>query len=102
MDKKTLGIILTVVTGLVCGCPGLIGLCAGPIFVFAGLVPGSDIDIMGSSDPAAAITTGIITLVISIIFVAVPIVVGFMMLRNKPEDEIIDAVAAEEIPNGDL
>ena len=79
MEKRTVGIIGLVITILLCGLPGLCGLCAGPIFVFAGLVPGSDIDIMGSSDPGAAIAYGIGTLCISVIFVAIPIVIGFLM-----------------------
>lgn len=102
MDKKTVGIIATVATALLCGCPGLFGLCFGATFAIAGFIPGSDIDIMGSSDPQAAITTGIVTLCVSVIFIAIPIVVGFLMLRKKPEDEILEGAVQEEIPGNDL
>ncbi|MBC8496289.1 MAG: hypothetical protein H8D37_01385 [Chloroflexi bacterium] len=102
MDKKTQGMIATVAAVILCGCPGLVGVCSGAIFAFAGVVPGSEIDVFGSSEPAAAITTGIVTLCISIIFIAIPIVVGFLMLREKPEDVIEGEVIEEPIPGEDL
>ncbi|HBX70996.1 MAG TPA: hypothetical protein DEH25_16880 [Chloroflexi bacterium] len=83
MEKKTLGIIGLVVTILFCGLPGLCGLCAGPMFVVIGAIPGSDIDIFGSSDPSAAIAYGIGTICVSVLFVAIPVVIGFLTLRKK-------------------
>lgn len=102
MDKKTQGIVATVAAVILCGCPGLVGLCSGAIFALAGVVPGSEIDVFGSSDPAAAITTGIVTLCVSIIFIAIPIVVGFLMLRENPLDSIEGEVIEGEIPGEDL
>jgi hypothetical protein len=83
-NNKTVGIVATIATTLLCGCPGLFSVCFGAIMAFAGLVPGADIDIAGSSDPAAAIMTGVVTLCVGVIFVAIPIVVGFVTLRKKP------------------
>ncbi|RPI31555.1 MAG: hypothetical protein EHM70_11275 [Chloroflexota bacterium] len=85
MDKKTTGIIATVATVLLCGCPGLLSLCWGLLSAFASFVPGAEIDIFGSSDPSSAMTMGIVTICVGIIFVVIPIVVGFLTLRNKPE-----------------
>lgn len=85
MDKRTLGIIGLVITVLFCGLPGLCGLCAGPIFVVVGMIPGSEIDIMGSSDPGAAIAYGIGTICVSVLFVAIPAVIGFLTLRKQPD-----------------
>lgn len=90
MDKKTTGMIATGVAVLLCGCPGLFGLCMGSIFTLVGFIPGSDIDIGGSSDPAAAIMMGITMLCMSVVFIAIPIAVGFFMLRNKDEEDIIE------------
>jgi len=89
MDKKTTGIIATVATALLCGCPGLCMCLFGATSVFASMIPGAEIDVMGSSDPAAATTMGIVTLCLSVIFIAIPILVGFFTLRNKPEEPII-------------
>ena len=85
MDKRTTGIIATVVTALLCGCPGLFGLCWGAIAAFASFVPGANIDIGGSSDPQAALFTGIGALCGGLLFIAIPVAVGYFTLREKPE-----------------
>ena len=92
MDKRTTGIILTVVSVLLCGCPGLTSLCVGAIMALAGLVPGSDIDIFGSNDPQSALVTGIGAVCLGIIFIAIPVVVGYITLRRKPEDNFNDVI----------
>jgi hypothetical protein len=84
MDKRTTGIVATIVAVLLCGCPGLFALCFGALTAFAGAVPGSSIDIFGSSDPQTALLTGIGVLCLGLIFVAIPVVVGFVTLRNRP------------------
>jgi len=91
MDKKTGGIIATVATALLCGCPGLGGLCWGLIALLASFVPGSQIDIMGSSDPNRAMFTGLGALFGGIIFIAIPVVVGVVTLR-KPKSEVAGPV----------
>ena len=100
MDKKQVGLIATIATALLCGCPGLFGLCMGSMFAIVGTIPGSDIDIGGSSDPAAAIGTGLAMLCVSLIFIAIPVIVGFVTLRKKPEDTaapvVVDATPSPE------
>jgi hypothetical protein len=99
MDKKTTGLIATIATALLCGCPGLIGLCMGAMFAIVGAIPGSDIDVMGSSDPSAAIGTGLAMLCVGVIFIAIPIVVGFVTLRKKPEEaDLVPATAPVSEP----
>jgi len=94
MDKKTGGLIATIGTTLVCGLPGLCLCLFGGTFAFAGAIPGSDIDIGGSSDPQTAIATGVSFLCVSVFLIATPVAVGFFTLRNKPEDGVLDAVPA--------
>jgi hypothetical protein len=101
MDKRNTGLIATIATAVLCGCPGLFGLCMGSMFAIVGAIPGSDIDIGGSSDPAAAIGTGIAMLCVSLIFIAIPVAVGFFTLRVKPDDDdaapaVIDAEPSPE------
>ena len=96
MDKKTTGLIATIATALLCGCPGIFGLCMGSTSLIAGFVPGADIDVFGSSDPSSAATMGVVFLCLSIIFIAIPIVVGVMTLRKKPEDAAAPAVIDAE------
>ena len=85
MDTKTKGIIATIASVVLCVCPGLFMCFFGATSVFASQMPGADIDVMGSSDPAAATTMGIVFLCMSLIFIAIPFVVGFFMFRKKPE-----------------
>jgi hypothetical protein len=84
MDKRTTGIIVTLVAVLLCGCPGLFALCFGSLSAVVSFVPGADINIGGSSDPAAALTMGLVALCLGLLFVAIPVVVGFLTLRNRP------------------
>ncbi len=85
MDDKTKGIIATLVATLLCGFPGLVMLCMGSLFAVAGAIPGADIDVFGSSDPGSAIAMGLGMLCASVIFIAIPVVVGLKTLRRKEE-----------------
>jgi len=91
MDPKTKGLIATIAAVIVCGCPGLIMCFFGAISTFVSFVPGADINVGGSSDPAAATAMGIGALCLSVIFIAIPIVVGFLMLRKKPEADTVSS-----------
>ncbi len=82
-DKRTVGLIATAITAIICGCPGLISLCFGAIFALTGAIPGSNIDINGSSDPAAAIGLGLGGICVGLLLIAIPAVIGFIMLRNR-------------------
>jgi hypothetical protein len=84
MDKRTTAIVATVVTTLLCGCPGLAILCFGAFAVPVSFTPGAQIDVFGSNDPQSLLTTGIVGLCLGILLIAIPIVVGFTMLRNQP------------------
>ena len=90
MDKKQTGLIATIATAVLCGCPGLFSLCFGAMFALVGGIPGADIDMFGSSDPAAAIGTGIGMLCGGIIFIAIPIVVGVLTLRKPKVAEVVN------------
>lgn len=85
MDKKNTGLIATIAAVVLCGCPGIFMCFMGAMYAFVGSIPGADININGSSDPASAITLGITLLCVSIIFIAIPVAVWFFMGRKKPE-----------------
>jgi hypothetical protein len=84
MDKRTTAIIGTVITGLLCGCPGLAILCFGAFAVPTSFVPGAQIDVFGNNDPQSLLTSGIVGLCLGILLIAIPVVVGFTTLRNRP------------------
>jgi hypothetical protein len=83
MNRNT-AMIVTGATALLCGCPGLVSACMGLMFAVVSFVPGADIDMMGSSDPQSALTFGIGGLCVGLILIVIPVVVGFLTLRNKP------------------
>ncbi len=88
MEKRTVGIVATVVTVLLCGCPGLFSVCWGLIAATVSFMPNADINIGGSSDPTTALLTGLGACCFGIIFIAIPIAVGFFTLRKKAEEGI--------------
>ncbi len=84
MDKRTTGIIATIATVVLCGCPGLF-LCIFGAVTATGMMPYTTevngITNSGTMPP----TTGFVMLCLSLILIAIPIVVGFVMLRKKPQ-----------------
>ncbi|MBK8619319.1 MAG: hypothetical protein IPN96_19910 [Anaerolineales bacterium] len=89
MNNKNTGLIATIAAVVLCGCPGLFMCFFGAISTFVSFVPGADINVGGSSDPASATAMGFVFLCLSVIFIAIPVAVGFFMLRKKPEAAII-------------
>jgi hypothetical protein len=77
--------IATIAAVVLCGCPGLFMCFFGATSVFASMMPGAEIDVWGSSDPASATTMGFVFLCLSIILIMIPVAVGFFTLRKKPE-----------------
>jgi hypothetical protein len=85
MNKKEVGLVAMVITALLCGCPGLFGLCLGGLFVMLSQIPDASIGTFGSNDPQSALMFGFATLCLSAIFVAIPVLVGVFTLRKKPQ-----------------
>jgi hypothetical protein len=90
MNSRNTSLIATIVAVVLCGCPGLFGLCFGLTSVFASFVPNAQIDVFGSSDPQSATTMGLVALCLSVIALAVPVVVWFVMRRRENKAVISD------------
>jgi hypothetical protein len=82
MTRNT-ALIITGLTTLLCGCPGIFACFMGTMFAGVSFVPNADIDVMGSSDPQAALAVGIGALCLGALLVVIPIVVGFFTLRSS-------------------
>jgi len=85
MDKKTAAIVATLVSVLLCGCPGIFAEYMGAMFAILSLVPGADIDMFGSTDPSSAMTFGIGGLCGGLLFILIPVIVGILMFRRAKE-----------------
>ena len=83
MQNRNTGIIATIAAVVLCGCPGLF-LCLFGALTAAG---------QGNfNDSSLSPTVGFALLCVSLIFILIPVGVGFFTLRKKPE------VTSEEIP----
>ena len=85
MDRNT-GLITTIVSAVICGCPGLFGCFMGSLFAVISFIPDADIDIGGSSEPMAALFTGLGGICVGLIFIAIPIAVWYFTVRGKPAE----------------
>ncbi|MBM3152247.1 MAG: hypothetical protein FJZ96_08640 [Chloroflexi bacterium] len=83
MKNRTTAIILTVVSVLLCGCPG-IGLCIFGALAVSGTPFTTTINGYSTTQPLP-IAYGIGGLCAAVIMVAIPIVVGVVTLRKKKE-----------------
>lgn len=84
MNNKNTGMIATIATALLCGCPGLF-LCIFGAVTATGKMPYST-EVNGISNsgtlPASA---GFGMLCFALILILIPVLVGFFTLRKKPE-----------------
>jgi hypothetical protein len=86
--SRNVAITLTIITILCCGFPGLASFCTG----FIALIGSQSPEIMAGSQssPQDAIMGGLILFCSGLIFLAVPLIVGFLTLRKpKGDPEII-------------
>lgn len=88
MNRNT-GMIATIASVVLCGCPGILALCWGSLSAVVSFVPGADINIGGSSDPSAALFAGLGTLCVGVLFIAIPVAVWYFTMRKKPEDTVV-------------
>jgi hypothetical protein len=92
-NKRNIQRIATLAAVVLCGCPGLFGLCFGLSSVFASFVPGAQIDVFGSNDPQTATAMGLVSFCVSVIFLAIPVVTWFVTrpktTASLPDNEII-------------
>ena len=74
MDKKTTSIITVVATTLLCGLPGLIGLCMSTLAVLGAFLPDSSVP----RDEVSLLVASSVTLAgLSLICLVIPIGIGF-------------------------
>ncbi|MEW6569034.1 MAG: hypothetical protein AB1449_12885 [Chloroflexota bacterium] len=89
MDRKTGGIIATLAATLFCGCPGLFACLFGALTAAGfGTWTGS----LGLEQYSDNIPSGygIGLICLGLLFVLIPILVGFLTLRRKPQPTVED------------
>jgi TRAP-type C4-dicarboxylate transport system permease small subunit len=94
MDKKQSSMIATMVTALLCGCPGLC-LCLFGGLTIVGLVPYNPTWNGYTQSGVLPAGWGFAMLCLALILIAIPVVVGFVTLR-KPAP--VEGVIVDEEP----
>ena len=85
MDKKTTSIITVIGTILLCGLPGVIGLCFGALAFVGTLLPTSDIP---PEDVGLAVAVSAIILGLSLIGTVIPIGFGLWVWRSYQKEQV--------------
>lgn len=98
MENRNTAIIATLLTILLCGCPGLFSLCVGASASLAAFSPDSEINIQGMDGPAAALAFGLGFLCLGLVLVVIPAAVGYFTLRNKPAARYSESDLNEPLP----
>ena len=100
MNNRTTGIVITVIAVLLFGCPGLICLCSGAIAALMGLSGDPNYYFGVDTEPTSTLIGGLFFICLSVILIAIPVIVGFLIVRRETQpdgDEVvlIDAKAYE-------
>lgn len=82
MQNRTLGIVITVVTALACGCASIFSCVWG--FLIASGQPISVTSNGVSTQQVLEPTIGYVLLCLTLLMILVPVAVGFFTLRRKP------------------
>jgi hypothetical protein len=83
MNRNT-GLIITIVTAILCGCPGLLACFGGLLTSVVSFIPDANIDMFGSSDPTAALLWGLGGACAGLILIAIPVAIWYFTVRGKP------------------
>ena len=82
MNSRTKGLVATIAAVVLCGCPGLF-LCIFGGLVTAGAPVTTELNGVSSSSTLPA-AYGVAMLCLALIFILIPVAVGFFTLRSKP------------------
>jgi hypothetical protein len=83
MDNKTKGIIGTIASVILCGCPGLFMCIFGAVSATGNMPFNTEVNGVTNSGTVSP-TVGFVLLCLSVIFILIPVAVGFFTLRPKP------------------
>jgi len=84
MNNRTTGIVLTIVSIALCGLPGLC-LCLFGAVTAIGIMPYTATLNGDTTTGTLPSTWGFVGLCLALFLIAIPVVVGILTLRNKPQ-----------------
>lgn len=93
-DKKQVGLIVTAVTAVLCGCPGLCILVFGALMAAGGSMPSEYVDTTGNP-----VAVGLAFLCVGLLLAIIPVGAGvFTILQSRKETAVEEIEEIEEIP----
>jgi formate hydrogenlyase subunit 3/multisubunit Na+/H+ antiporter MnhD subunit len=100
MDKKTTGIIAVIITTILCGIPGLAGLCMSSLAIFGAFLPDSSI----ANDEVLLVVASSVTIAgLSLLCLIVPIGIGlWTWATKKPQKRKVISMEEITIPEDDF
>lgn len=97
MNNRNTGIIATIASAVLCGCPGLF-LCLFGVFAATGNLP-YNTEFNGISQTGTvAPAVGIVMLCFALGLILIPVVVAFITLRQRPASPAPPADFNEPLP----
>jgi TRAP-type C4-dicarboxylate transport system permease small subunit len=91
MQNRNTGIIATIAAVVLCGCPGLFMCIFGAVTATGNMPFNTEVNGISNAGTLPS-TVGFVMLCLALIFILIPVGVGFFTLRKKPE------VTTEEVP----
>ena len=92
MNNRTIGIVVTIIAVMLFGCPGLICLCSGATVALFGLSGDPNYYFGIDTEPTSALISGLLIICLSVVLIAIPVIVGFLMVRRGTQtdgDEVV-------------
>lgn len=90
MENRSIGAAAAILVTLLCGLPGLFMVCLGTIAIPASFYGGSDINLLGNSDPQTALLAGIAVLALGIIFILISAALVIRYIQRDPAAHALD------------
>ena len=84
MQNKSAGIIGTIAAVVLCGCPGLFLCIFGAVTATGNMPFSTEFNGVGNSGILPS-RYGFVMLCLSLVFILIPVAVGFFTLRKKPD-----------------
>jgi hypothetical protein len=89
MDTRTKGLIATIAAVILCGCPGLFLCIFGAVSATGQMPLSTELNGVSNTTTVPA-TAGFAALCVALIFILIPVAVGFFTLRSKPASPTIN------------